>query len=88
MLESESTSPQLKRLLGHLAGRARAYYEESQPLLDMVHRDSRAALWALCEIYSRLLREIADRDYDVLPAKIRLSAPRKVSILLLAALHR
>jgi phytoene synthase len=88
MLESESTSPQLKRLLEHLAGRARAYYEESQPLLDMVHRDSRAALWALCEIYSRLLREIADRDYDVLPAKIRLSAPRKVSILLLAALHR
>ena len=33
---------------------------------ELIDEDSRAALWVLVEIYSRLLEKIADRNYDVL----------------------
>ena len=35
------------------AARARAYYDESRPLLDLIHPRSRPSLWALIAIYSR-----------------------------------
>src|SRR5262249_35817471 len=34
------------------ATRARAYYNESRPLLDLIHPRSRPSLWALITIYS------------------------------------
>lgn len=44
--------------MGFEAERARAYYNQSRPLLDLIHPRSRASLWALIAIYSRLpLRE-------------------------------
>ena len=43
------------------AARARAYYNESLPLLDLIHPRSRSSLWALIAIYSRLLERIERR---------------------------
>jgi len=68
------------------AARARAYYNESRPLLDLVHPRSRPSLWALITIYSRLLERIEARDYDVFSERIRLSDLEKVGILLKAML--
>lgn len=88
MLAASSMSPELRNLLAFEAGRARGYYEEAQPLIGMVEPDSRHALWALIEIYRRLLERIEQRDYDVLTDRVRLSALEKTSIALRAVLRR
>jgi len=55
------------------AARARAYYDESAPLLDLIHPRSRSSLWALISIYSRLLERIEAANYDVFSRRVRLS---------------
>jgi len=60
------------RLMGFEAERARAYYNESRPLLDLIHPRSRASLWALISIYSRRLERIEGSNYDVFRRRVRL----------------
>lgn len=81
---SGGLTPELRRLLEFEAERARRYYDESRPLLGMIHADSRPALWALIEIYSRLLSRIQSRGYDVMQGRIRLSTLEKSAIALRA----
>lgn len=80
-LRGERTSEEVRRLLAMEGERARAYYDEARPLIAMMAEDSRPALWALIEIYSRLLQRIHDRRYDVLPGKIRLTTAEKTGVL-------
>jgi 15-cis-phytoene synthase len=72
------------RLMEFEAARARRYYDESAPLIQMVHKHSRGSLWALITIYSRLLDRIRKMNYDVLSQRIRLSAAQKSWIVLQA----
>ena len=65
------------RLLQFEAARARQYYDESQPLLDLIHPRSRPSLWALISIYSRLLERIVGVNYDVFTRRVRLSSLEK-----------
>ncbi|HBY64204.1 MAG TPA: phytoene/squalene synthase family protein, partial [Solibacterales bacterium] len=82
-------SPALRDLLAFEGRRARAYFNEARPLIGLVGQRSRASLWALIEIYSRLLARIEASQYDVLSKRIRLSAFEKVAILVQAlAAHR
>jgi 15-cis-phytoene synthase len=74
------------RLMRFQAARARAYYEESLPLLDLVHPRSRPSLWALIAIYSRLLERIEATNYDVFSRRVRLSSLEKSWILVQALL--
>ena len=60
-----------RELMRFEAGRARRYYEESAPLVDLVAPPSRAAFWALVEIYRRLLAHIEASGYDVLSRRVR-----------------
>lgn len=76
--------PDLRDLLAFEASRAKRFYSDSAPLIDMVHKDSRKSLWALIEIYRRLLDKIEASGYDVMNQRIRLSAPEKVGIVLRA----
>jgi phytoene synthase len=69
------------------AGRARAYYEQSAPLLGMVHKRSRASLWALIEIYRRLLGRIERSNFQVLQQRVSLPAWEKMGIVLRAAVR-
>ncbi len=80
-LRAAPPSAELRRLLEFEAGRARAYYDESAPLVGMVDRGSRASLRALIGIYSRLLARIAAADYDVLSQRIRVPTAEKVWVL-------
>jgi 15-cis-phytoene synthase len=80
-------SPEFVELMRFEAARARGYYKESAPLLGMVHAKSRPALWALIEIYSRLLKKIEASGYDVLSQRISLSAAEKCWIVVRAALR-
>ena len=72
--------PNMRDLLAFEAARARDYYRESAPLVGMVHPRSRASLWALIEIYRRLLDKIEAADYDVFSSRIRLPAAQKLAI--------
>jgi phytoene synthase len=68
-------------LLEFEAARAREYYRAAESLVPLVHRDSQAALWALVEIYRRLLEKIITRKYDVFGERIGLSVPEKLWVL-------
>ena len=59
------------------AARARQYYSESQPLLDLIHPRSRPSPWALVAIYSSLLDRIERSNYDVFRRRVRLSSREK-----------
>jgi len=72
------------RMMDFEAARARRYYDESRPLLELVHRESRSSLWALITIYSNLLERIRQSNYDVLDRRIRLSTFEKSFIVLRA----
>jgi phytoene synthase len=61
------------KLMRFEAARARSYYDESAPLLDLIHPRSRSSLWALISIYSRLLERIEAANYDVFTRRVRLS---------------
>lgn len=84
--EDRDRYPDLHSLLAFQASRARSYYAESSPLIDLVHPKSRASLWALIEIYRRLLERIESSGFDVMRQRIRLSALEKLSIIAKAAL--
>jgi len=80
-LAGAALSPALRSLLEFEAERARAYYRESEPLMDMVDRGSRASLKALIGIYSRLLERISSSGYEVLRERVRVPAWEKLWIL-------
>ena len=61
------------KLMRFEAARARSYYNEAAPLLDLVHPRSRSSLSALISIYSRLLERIEGKNYDVFTRRVRLS---------------
>jgi phytoene synthase len=71
----------LRPLLEYEAERARRYYESAKWLMELIDSDSRAALWVLVEIYSRLLKKIAARNYDVFTERVRLTVWEKLRVL-------
>jgi phytoene synthase len=75
------------KLMSFEAARARAYYDESRPLIALVHKRSRPSLWALIEIYRRLLTRIEGSNFNVLKQRIRVPTWEKLSILASAALN-
>ena len=79
-LNSETKPFGFVPLMRFEAARARQYYEESRPLVDLVHRRSRPSLAALIEIYRTLLDRIEASDFDVLARRIQVPAWEKVWI--------
>lgn len=75
-------------LLRFEATRAREYYRESEGLLPLIDPRSRASLWALREIYRRLLKRIERSDFDVFVRRIRVPTWEKLAILARAGLFR
>ena len=72
---------QLRLVLEYEADRARRYYESAKWLMELIEEDSRAALWVLVEIYSRLLKKITERKYDVLTERVSLTFWEKLRVL-------
>ena len=77
-------SPQnpTRDLLAFEAARAKKYYAESAPLVNLIEPASRPSLRALIAIYSRLLDRIIASNYDVLTHRIRVPTWEKLWILL------
>jgi phytoene synthase len=72
---------QFRELLAFEADRARELYKSSEQLVPMIDHDSQAALWALSEIYRRLLDRISERQYDVFTERVRLGTFEKLTVL-------
>lgn len=81
MLQDPAQAQVLRPALECEAERARKYYESAKWLMELIDEDSRAALWVLVEIYSRLLQKITDRNYDVLTERVRLTVWEKLKVL-------
>ena len=77
-----------RELMKFEADRARSYYDRARALLPMIEEGSRPSLWAMMEIYERILERIVRRRYDVFNGRIRLSGGEKASILLRALAMR
>jgi phytoene synthase len=75
-------TPEFIDLMDFETSRAREYYKESQPLVGLVDRRSRASLGALISIYSRLLDRIERSNYDVFSHRISLPAWEKCRIVI------
>lgn len=85
-LSGPGVGPALRELMEFEARRAWELYEEGLQLLPLIHRDSRAALWALARVYSGILAQIEARGYDVFSVRPALSAAEKTWIMLRARL--
>ena len=72
---------QFRKLMQFEAQRAQDFYASARELMPLISADSRSSLRVLVGIYSRLLQRIADRNYDVLSARVSLSGWEKTSIL-------
>ena len=68
----------VRELLRFEADRAWQNYEEGAPLLDMIDRESRPALWLLAHTYSALLARIESVDFAVFGERVRLSRAEKM----------
>ena len=82
LLRDRRTTREFRRLMEFEAARARGYYRESAPLVEQVHPRSRASLWALIRIYSRLLERIEEANFEVFRRRIRVPAWEKLFILI------
>ena len=75
-----------QELLRFEVARARAYYQETRPLLNLIEPASRPSLWALIEIYSRLLDHIERAGAAALERRVELPLREKLLIVARAAL--
>ena len=82
-LAGDTGTPAFIELMRFEADRAWGLYREAVPLQKLITADSRAALWALIQIYSGILKKIEAIDYDVLAKpRPRLSGIEKAWIML------
>jgi len=77
-----------RQLMKFEADRAREYYSQARNLLSLVEEASKPALWAMIEIYGRLLDKIAQRQFDVFRNPIGLAKSEKIVIALRALAMR
>jgi phytoene synthase len=77
-----------RNLMRFEADRAREYYSAARNLLPLVEETSRPALWAMIEIYRRILDRIVQRRFDVFHNPIHLGGTEKISIALRALAMR
>jgi len=75
-----------RSLMKFEAGRAWACYEESEPLSMLISPKSRRSLWALREVYKRLLERIEKANYAVLNQRVSVPKVSKVMLTLRAFL--
>jgi 15-cis-phytoene synthase len=77
-----------RKLMSFEVERTKEYYRAARNLIPLVNSTSRPALWAMIEIYERILHRIVRRQFDVFHTPIRLSNAEKLSVALRALAMR
>lgn len=72
----------VRRALAHLVARTRATYRRADPGIPMLEPVSRACVGAARTLYSEILDEIADADYDVLGRRVAVPHRRRAAVAL------
>jgi len=67
--------------------RTKKFYDEANPLVGLLDRDSRPAFSAMLESYKTILRNIEKRGYDVFTERVRLQSKDKWRIALKSLAH-
>ena len=75
------TGEAYERLVRFEAERARQYYRQAAPLLEMICLDSRPALWAMMALYSGILQRMEVLGFPMLERRVELSTREKLGIL-------
>ena len=86
-LRSGTEDGAFRKLMGFEADRAKSYYIESAALLNLVEHRSRRSLWALREIYLKLLGKLEDAEFAVLSRRINVPKSTKIMLLLRALIQ-
>ena len=76
-------SPALLELVKFECGRARAYYQKAQGILDTLPPSDQKSLVVaeiMREVYSRILQQLENRDYQVFGPRIRLAPMQRLVI--------
>jgi len=77
-----------KKLMTFEADRTRYYFTRGRSLIPLVDERSKPALWAMIEIYERILDRIVQRQFDVFREPIHLANTEKMSVALKALAMR
>jgi 15-cis-phytoene synthase len=87
-LTNGNAAAMFRPVLEFEAQRAGELYRSAEELIPLIDDDSQPALWALIEIYRRLLERIEARGYDVFSSRVQLSTAEKVGILAKGLMRR
>jgi phytoene synthase len=82
LLRGREPNDAFRRLMEFEVKRAQEYYAEAAPLVGLVDARSSGSLWALIQIYHRLLERIEQARFDVLRQRVRVPTWEKVLFLL------
>jgi phytoene synthase len=77
-----------RALMAFETNRTQEYYARARDLLPLIDEISRPSLWAMMEIYSRILRKIIHQQYNVFDQRIHLSDSEKIAVALKALAMR
>jgi phytoene synthase len=70
----------IRNLLAWEVERARSFYRAADPGIDLVHPTSRDCLRTARTLYSEILDEIEQRDYDVFRRRVRVGLRRRADV--------
>ncbi|HEU5267368.1 MAG TPA: phytoene/squalene synthase family protein [Jatrophihabitans sp.] len=70
----------IRNLLAWEIERARHYYAEAAPGIDLVHPTSRDCLRTAWTLYGQILTEIERNDYDVFSRRVRVGAAQRATV--------
>jgi phytoene synthase len=87
-LQKGVTDERFRKLMKFETERARGYYAAARKLLPLVEKPSKPALWAMIEIYERILDKIVKRQFDVFRDRVHLAGSEKIGIALKALAMR
>src|SRR5207244_3247019 len=77
-LRQERADDRFHKLMRFEVDRAQDYYRRGEPLLPLLHRDSRPAFWTMFQSYRTLLHRIERSGFNVFAGRVRIPMPQKL----------
>jgi phytoene synthase len=86
-IRNQIVDNRFQSLMAFEVQRTKKFYDEADPLVGLLDRDSRPAFSAMLESYKTILRHIEQRGYDVFTERVRLQPKDKWRIALKSLAH-
>jgi len=79
-LFSRTYNEKFRKLMQSQIERARDYFKKAEPLIQLVHKDSRYTVVMIGAVYAQLLQKIVDRNIPVLSEVVTLNKWEKMKV--------